>query len=140
PKPPWPTGKCTHARPRSNCFPRKVTASCVFGSHSSSSCVTRSSTSCSASCARISVAVMGCNDSGALQVTTHQSLLVLLGAVVARVEPCRGETGEQLGAHSAPRRAGLVPGAPPAESTRVEQRRLLQPAGTDLDHPGEEQL
>ena len=33
-RPPWPTGKCTHASPRSNRAPRKVALSTFFGSHS----------------------------------------------------------------------------------------------------------
>ena len=44
PRPPWPSGKCTQARPLSNWAPRNVIESCVFGSHSSSSSSTRSST------------------------------------------------------------------------------------------------
>src|SRR4051794_30508130 len=50
PRPPLPSGKCTHARPRSNCAPRNAATSVVLGGFSSSSwstnAITRSS-SCS---------------------------------------------------------------------------------------------
>src|SRR4051812_40401312 len=47
PRPPSPSGKCTHARPRSNWAPRKVVGSVFLGSCSRSNCSTRSTTSCS---------------------------------------------------------------------------------------------
>ena len=39
-----------------------------------------------------------------------------------------------------PRLAGLLPRRSPAQAARVEQRRLLQPALTDGDDPGQEQV
>src|SRR5829696_6388372 len=44
PRPPLPSGKWTHARPRSYCRPRNSTGSVVAGSSSSSSCSRRSET------------------------------------------------------------------------------------------------
>src|SRR3954469_1332420 len=67
-------------------------------------------------------------------------VLLLVIDLVGRIETRRGEAGQQLVADAATRRAGLVAGDPPAEATRIQQRRLLEPAGTDLDNPGEEQF
>ena len=47
PRPPWPSGKCTHARPASNWAPRNSTAGVSVGGWSTSSFSVRSTTSSS---------------------------------------------------------------------------------------------
>src|SRR3954451_23958519 len=49
PKPPLPSGKCTHASPRSNCAPRNAATSVVLGGFFSSSWSTRATTRSSSS-------------------------------------------------------------------------------------------
>ena len=47
PRPPWPSGKWTQARPLSNWAPRNVTVSVDFGGNSRSNSSTRALTRCS---------------------------------------------------------------------------------------------
>src|SRR4029079_4301234 len=67
-------------------------------------------------------------------------LLVVVPTIVGRVETGSRESGEQFVAHAASRFAGPLPRDPPAESTRIQQRRFFQPPCTYFDDPGEEQF
>src|SRR4051812_22398105 len=57
-RPPWPSGKCTHASPRSNCSPRNTLASVVSGGNFVSRSSIRSTTRCSSDVTAGSVMVM----------------------------------------------------------------------------------
>src|SRR3954454_9013025 len=145
PKPPFPSGKCTHASPRSNCAPRNAATSVVFGGFSSSSwstsAITRSS-SCS-SAVRTGDGAVGALTAGNRTLTDRSSRLLpapkhlvagLLGLdhgeEALEVEPAQAVQGRRQAAvlghlprHDAPPLASTVEHDADAVTPRSRRQR-----------------